>query len=95
MPLMEPQSIIFPTKGLGRPQKSLLLYSCAAAPALMGLCWPQLAARYSQPLIEPHFTGQWHRHPVDKSFGLLRHIRLGAGHFQLHDTPTDILRERR
>lgn len=95
MPLMGPQSIIFPTKGLGRPLQDLLLYSCAVAPALLSLCWPRLAARYSQPLVEPHFTGQWHRHPVDESLGLFCHIRLGAGHFQLNDTATDILRERR
>lgn len=71
------------------------MYSCAAAPVLISLCWPWLAAGYSQPLVEPHFTGQWHRHPVDESFGLFCHIRLGAGHLQLNDTPTDVLRGRR
>lgn len=86
VPLMGPQSIMFPSKGLGRPQQGLLLYSCAAA---------ALAVRYSQPLVEPHFTRQRHRHPVDESFGLFRHIRLGAGHLQLNDTPSHVLRERR
>lgn len=95
VPLMGPQSIIFPPGGLGRLQQGLLLYSCAVAPALLSLCWPWLAVGYSQPLIEPHFTGQWCRHPVDESLGLFCHIRLGAGHLQLNDTPTDVLRERR
>lgn len=63
--------------------------------SMLSMCWPLLAVRYSQPLVEPHFTCQGHRHPVDESFGLFRHIGLGAGHLQLNGTPTDVLRERR
>lgn len=55
---------------------------------------PLCVTGYSQPLIEPHFTHQWLRHPMDEGFGLLCHVRLGASHLQLHHAPTGVLGEK-
>jgi len=42
---------------------------------------------YSQSFVEPHFTGQWFRDPVNKCLWLVSVTRLATSHFQLqHDT---------